>query len=79
MVISGGLTLCSIYDSRKLCLYIFGQLGNDVDYQAILLLGSDNVNLFVGALDITRITNLTTRITIERSLVKHQLICCLAL
>ena len=45
-----------------------------MDNQAVLLLGSDNLNLLVCRLNITRIAYLTSRISVERSLVEYHLV-----
>lgn len=74
MVVGSRLTFLRIHDGHEGRLGIFGQLGNDMDNQAVLLLGSHDRDPFVGGFDIADIADLTAGIAVERSAVEHQLV-----
>ena len=79
MVVSRRLTLLSIDLSVERRLDIRRHLIGDMNCQAILLLSISYSNALAISLDETDVTNLTTRIAIERSVIKYDLVVALAL
>ena len=74
MVVGRGLSFLGVYLRRKPGLGILRELVDDVDDQAVLLLGGDDRDALVGALDKADVTDLATRIAVERRTVENQLV-----
>ena len=74
MVGSAALTAVDVYTSHEVGCQVLWQLLYDVDALVVLALGVDNLDGLVLVDEYTLVTNLSTHLTIEWSVVEYQLV-----